>query len=568
MHLSRWFANTRMFSKVLVAPASVIAMMVAMTAVGGYSGHRQSRTLTEFSAVLLPRTAEINRALDMAAQAHIDLFRGVTWATSSDEPAKLGAFSQRVTLGLDGLGAFLDEMAQGWGGTGDARAKFTATRSAVATYRAATDRVLKMAALDPATSFIMMFQVEKGFEALRSRLEALRDEQSGRARATVAAALRTARQAQLGLLALLGGALLVAVTLTFAVGRLISRPIALMTDAMTSLAAGGKAPSIPGARRRDEIGQMAGAVQVFKDAMATSERLTGEQEAARALASRRAIRLERLNRDFSAGMAGLVDSLSVAAEEMRATARSMNAVASLANDRSGAVAASARASGADVQTIALATGQLSRSIMDVERQVAASTVMTQVAVVEVRRAGVVAKGLIQDAQSIGEVGDLIKAIAAQTKLLALNATIEAARAGVAGNGFAVVASEVKSLAAQTAKATEGIGVQIKQVQASVADAAEAMARIDNAVVSAGETASAVSTRMQEQGRATQEIAQAIRSLVDGTGQATRNTDGLRQAAAETGAAAQCVQDAAAQLCLRSEQITACLQSYLAELRAA
>ncbi len=368
------------------------------------------------------------------------------------------------------------------------------------------------------------------------------------------------------------GALVLATLLSALAGlgiiRGVSRPITAMTGAMRRLAERDMAAEIVGLGRKDEIGAMAGAVQVFKDNMLKADQLAAAQEAERAAKEQRAARLDALVRGFEAKVASLVGLLASAATEMEATARAMSATAGETNGQAASVAAAAEEASAGVQTVAASAEELSSSIGEITRQVAQSSKITEQAVADARRTDATVRALAEGAQRIGQVVELISNIAGQTNLLALNATIEAARAGDAGKGFAVVASEVKSLAGQTAKATEEISAQITQLQTSTREAVEAIKGITTVIEEVSTIATAIASAVEEQGAATAEIARNVQQTAGSTQLVTTNIAGVSQGAASTGAAADQVLSAAGDLSRQAELLSAEVSGFVSEVRAA
>ncbi|MGH7124969.1 MAG: methyl-accepting chemotaxis protein [Stellaceae bacterium] len=349
--------------------------------------------------------------------------------------------------------------------------------------------------------------------------------------------------------------------------RLAGRLIALR-HSMTAIAGGDFAAKVPSSGR-DEIGDMAAALLVFRDAGLAAREVATSAEAERARhAEERRRELLALAQTFETSVKGVVGRVSSAAEQMRSTAALMVATADKTTQQSQAVAeASTQASG-NVHTVAAATEQLSSSTSEIGRQVAESSKVASQAVNQASRTTTTVKGLADAAQRIGEVVALINDIASQTNLLALNATIEAARAGEAGKGFAVVAGEVKSLATQTAKATEDIGAQVRSIQDATRDAVSAIDTINEVIGRISEIATAVATAVEEQGAATRDIARNVHEAATGTQQVSETIGGVSRTASETAQAAALVQHAAAELVEQSSTLSGSADRFLSSVRSA
>jgi methyl-accepting chemotaxis protein len=342
--------------------------------------------------------------------------------------------------------------------------------------------------------------------------------------------------------------------LAFYIARGILGPLMGMTTAMARLAAGDHAVEIPARGDADEIGDIARAVEVFKQNGIEAARSTAEQETERATKAQRTARIETLTRAFEAKAGELVGLVSTAATELQATAQSMTQTAGLTNQQATSVATAAEQASVNVQTVAVASEELASSIAEISRQVAQSARIAGKAKDDAARTNAVVHALAEGAQKIGEVVGLISNIAGQTNLLALNATIEAARAGDAGKGFAVVASEVKSLATQTAKATEDIARQIAQIQSATKDAVESIQGISTTIGEISEIAAAIAAAVEEQAAGTQEV--------------NSNITGVSVGANETGAAASQVLAAAGELSRQAEQLHGEVGQYIAGVKAA
>lgn len=367
-----------------------------------------------------------------------------------------------------------------------------------------------------------------------------------------------------GGVATLAIALACGVTLT----RAVATPIKGMTATMRGLAAGDVTVTVPATERRDEVGEMAQAVQVFKDSMVRNRQLAAEQEAERAAKEQRATKLASLVQAFEAQVSGLVGQLSSASSQLEATAQSMSATAEQTKSQASTVTAAASATSLSVQTVAASAEELATSISEISHQVADSSQMMGKAVEEAHRTDKIVRVLAERAQKIGDVVGLITSIAGQTNLLALNATIEAARAGDAGKGFAVVAAEVKGLASQTAKATDEVAGQITQVQTATTEAVTAIQGIASTIEAVSRIATGIAAAVEEQGVATSEIARSVQQTSASTQDVTANIAGVNEAAATTGTAAAQVLTSAGELAREASSLAGEVNRFVAEVRAA
>ncbi len=350
-------------------------------------------------------------------------------------------------------------------------------------------------------------------------------------------------------------------------GRVV-RPVRRLTGVMGDLAQSRWETAVPFSGQGDEIGQMARAVEVFKENGIANERMQVERAEAQAERERRQQHVEAMIHDFDARVSAMLAIVSEAATEIEATAHSMSATADATSQRATTVAAATEEASNNVQTVASASEELSASINEISRQVQQSSDVAATAVTIASRTDAQVKGLVEAATKIGNVVQLINDIAGQTNLLALNATIEAARAGEAGKGFAVVAAEVKTLATQTAKATGDIAAQIDQIQSATRESVASIGEIAQVIHQISEIASIISAAVTEQGAATQEIARNVEQAAQGTNEVAQNVVGVNQAANETGAAAQQVLTATSRLSQQAEALNHDITRFLEDMRAA
>jgi methyl-accepting chemotaxis protein len=364
--------------------------------------------------------------------------------------------------------------------------------------------------------------------------------------------------------------LLLGIGVAYLMGRSIVNPIAALTGAMRELAGGNFDVLLPGLGRKDELGQMAKAVETFKVRAAEK----AEQEAAaraseaQSLEAQRREVLHKLASDFEGAVGTVVGAVGTAAAELENAAHSLTNTAETTEQLVMVVADVSQSASSNVQMVAAASEEMATSVAEVGRQVQESNKIATEAVEQARQTDIRINELSQAASRIGDVVKLITAIAEQTNLLALNATIEAARAGDAGRGFAVVASEVKQLASQTAKATEEIGTQIASMQHATADSVAAIKAIGTTINRVSEIATVIAAAVEEQGVATQEIARNAQNAAKGTAQVTNNISDVRTGAQETGTASSQVLGSAKALSAEGGRLKAEVANFLQTVRAA
>jgi methyl-accepting chemotaxis protein len=378
------------------------------------------------------------------------------------------------------------------------------------------------------------------------------------------------RETERLLVVLAGGGFLLGAVLALLLGKGISRPMISMCRAMRELAGGRFDVVLPGLGRKDELGEMAAAVEEFKvQAIAKAERDAAAQDAHNKVSSAaRRNELIRFADEFEAAVGAIVSNVSASAVQLESAAGTLTRTADTTQSLSNQVASASEEASQNMQSVASATEELSASVDEIGKRVRESNRIAEAAVQQAEATDGRIGKLSRAAQQIGDVVKLITAIAEQTNLLALNATIEAARAGEAGRGFAVVASEVKSLASQTARATDEISSHISGMQSATQESVAAIKEIGGTIGQISEISSSIATAVEQQGSATQEIARSVQNVAQGTQEAAANIMQVNRGATETGSASEDVLNSARSLSSESKRLRAELDRFMANIRAA
>ncbi|GGZ22132.1 methyl-accepting chemotaxis protein [Asticcacaulis endophyticus] len=428
--------------------------------------------------------------------------------------------------------------------------------------------MVKSGELAGAQSFFLGEMQDQG-RTFREAIRADRTYQVEAGGKAAADATADGKQASMLILIALGITAAVSVAIGFVMIRTISAPIGKMADTMRTLSGGNTEVKIPNLGEPNEIGNMAAAVEVFKDGMIRTRALEAEAVKAREDSEyQRKQAMRELADQFEGAVGGIVEMVSAAATEMQATAQQLTSSAQESAAQATSVSAAAEEAGTNVTSVAGSAEELGASVAEISRQVDHSLTKAREAVTEADTTMAIVYELSEAATKITGIVDIISAIAQQTNLLALNATIESARAGEAGRGFAVVASEVKTLAQQTAKATEEINQQIAAIQGTTKQAVTAIESISATIREVNDSSTTISAAVEQQGAATNEIVQAVNQASMGTTEVTVNITGVARMAEETGAGASQVLSASSELAEQAEQLRHQVSAFLARVRAA
>jgi methyl-accepting chemotaxis protein len=563
-----WIKNIGLSWKVQLAPAFLVLVLVG---VGAYALLAlQSNQAAVDALVSGPvRQSELANELTTATwTAHAKLYRLAATAANEKDDKKVAAIAKEASAAAAKIS---DALRAVEGTQGELKAEaFEKLKAAVAGYLKQSKNAIEMADGDAGSALMFIKGAERNFADIEKLTDDLITRSSDSKDREIARAGIRLEQQQLTLMTVLLVVAFAGIVVSFLIGRNISRPVMAMSKAMRELAVGNFDVQLPGLERRDEVGQMAHAVEDFKvQAIAKAERETAEREEKnRELAVARRAELHNLAERFETAVGNIIENVGSASTELENSAVILTRSSAATQQLSTVVAAASEETSSNVQSVASATEEMAGSINEIGRQVADSNRIANEAVDQAEKTDARIAQLSLAASRIGDVTKLITTIAEQTNLLALNATIEAARAGDAGRGFAVVAQEVKALAAQTAKATSEISMQIAGMQAATQDSVLAIKEISGTIGRVSEIAAAIAAAIEEQGAATQEIARNVQQAAIGSTQVATSIADVNRGAGDTGSASSQVLSSAQLLSNENKRLKAEVVKFLATVRAA
>ncbi len=553
--------------KMAIGPVFLIAALIGLAIYALLLLDSNERSLSALSEGAFARTALVGALDGKVAGVHARLYQLTSVAANDSDAAKAKTLGDALRADIGNIDRAFSAVSASVEGEAALEPLRREMKKTLKDYSDAAGQVIDMSS-NSSYALIFMNTAQEAFDKFAKEQTQLGAAVNQEKLELVESIRASAVHARVVFVASTLLATLIAIALTLILGNLISRPVIAMAHALKSLAGGDLNIATPYAGRSDEIGAIAEALTVFKDTAVAAEKLTVEREERRAQREKRAQELAELARKFDQEVTGVLSTVGAATAELQSTATAMTDAAEQTSQQSSAAMSAAEEAAVNVSTVAAAAEQLASSVAEIGRQAAMSNQVAGKAVDEATKTNQSVRGLADAAQKIGAVIALINNIASQTNLLALNATIEAARAGEAGRGFSVVANEVKSLATQTAKATEEISEQIGGMQRATGGAVSAIEAIGTTISHISEISTAIASAVAEQGAATSEISRNVQQAASGTSSVSRNIGGVAGTAKTTGAAAHKVLDASTRVSEQADALRAQVDRFLSAVKAA
>ncbi len=526
----RRLADLPISTKVFIAPGFILCVLLVLSVVSlrmlGASEQRL-RAVTEDAFVTYRLAADAKDATNAVQTA---MQHTLAVAANETDAGHIKQLADTTKGTADRVSSILAALEQHVGTKDDAVVRL---RKSFGIYQAGVADLLNVAVTDSATASMLLTDVEEEYGKVSANLDGYKHQADTESQQTARQAVEDAGQSRRLLISGVAASVVVSLLTMVATARAISRPVLQLTETMTAIAGDELERSIPALHRRDEVGDMARAVDVFRRNGLRARSLAVQRDNEQNAKQRRQLAMDRHTAEFGTSIAGVMASLAGSADEMRRAAASMTGAAADVHAQASGTVGSAGKAAQDLTSVAAVVEQLTASVDEISRQVASAAEVAREAVQRAKSGHVTMQGLAEATARIGDVVHLIADIAGQTNLLALNATIEAARAGEAGKGFAVVAGEVKSLAGQTAKATADISGQIAAVRDATEQSIVAMTDVAGVIGKIDTVASAIAAAVEQQSTTTRDIAasiQAVSGATDTTVQAMQSVAGLADGA--------------------------------------
>jgi len=553
--------------KMALGPVLLVAALVGLAAYALLLLASNDRSLRALNEGAFTRAALVAALGDKVSGIHARLYQLTSVAANDSDAAKAKALAAALKREVSGIDAAFATVAQNIGDDPELAGARTAMAKTLHDYAAAAGQVIDMSG-NASYALIFMNNAQDAFDAFAREEAELGAAVDAQKAALISRIESAAERARIVFIAASFMAALIAVGATIMLGGLIARPVIALAGALHRLAEGELTIETPYAGRRDEIGAIAEALGVFKETAIAAEKLTAERERQRGAQLLRAEKLSDRAAQFDREVTGALATVAAAAAELQATASAMASVAEQASRQSAAAMSAAEQAAGNVTTVAGAAEELASSVREIGRQVEMSARVADKAVSDTEKTNRTVRSLADASEKIGAVVALINDIAARTNLLALNATIEAARAGEAGRGFGVVASEVKSLANQTARATEEIAEKVSLMQAATTEAVGAIESVGATVGNISEISVNIATAVEQQGAATAEISRNVQQAATRTSAVSENIGGVAGTASRTGGAANQVLEATTRLSAQAQALRRQVDGFLAAVKAA
>jgi len=559
------FADLPIRIKVLLAPAFVLLALLVTTIAALVFLQASTKSVRELNDIAFQRYQLASDLVEATEKAHALFLKTLLIAASEADEVRLNSSIQTSFAADDTIAVRLLTLEAEFRGED----RVAPIRSSFEVYQRASKDVLDVAKSDPASATLLTFAANRAADNFLSLLEKFKADADLLRTQSSSRTVDLVTRGRWWLSIILCAALVLSAAVSTLATRAIVKPILALTQVIRLIAAGKTDVSIPGLDRRDEIAVIAEATRLCRDSMINAAQLAAERESEQYQAKvKRRDTLETLNQRFQATAGELVSTFLAAAVQLKASAETMTQASGDTGQRAIAVKAASKQASQNLSEVAAATEELSASIAGIDRKLDRSAAISEMAVADAKRTDAAVAALITDADRVGEVVALIKNIAAQTNLLALNATIEAARAGAAGRGFAVVANEVKTLAAQTAKATEEVDARVSQIQATIRNSVTALQGIVNTITQMQAIAVETAASVQEQTVATQEISRAAQLVSSSTHEVTQTIVGIEEASDKTQNVASQVLEAAGALARQADKLANEVSQFIDGVQAA